>query len=473
MAKPSTTHVIEIETGIGEPAFIPLALDRTIEPLSLGRKGMWRIESAGVLDVHAFVYFDGEALFLQSADVTTPARVDGHEVGNAWAELRAPCVIELGDARLRFRSLLADSDDASTEAVVRPPVAPPTARTEPLVARYATPMTFPKADRAFQPDEDSALSRGFDSTRIGPVETMAARSSARAFADPPTSPVRAAPDDATKMEGVRGPSPARANSGPAPTPRMHDAPVRATEHSMYGSQQLQSQPVHGPPSTDMSYGPQPLVPPGIYPVGPAAPPNPASGPMSDAGTDTEPEPVLSLAAKYKRIPWPKRVLIGLSPFYLAAVAYLLFDDEARDDRARVVGTDAGTKLASTTSSGARAAPAVPSSQPACPPGFVPYNIALSGQVPCVPVGTPMAVVHDAAAPVPAPAPSASSSSTAPAASIAAGAKTLERQAVDQVALGNYAAAAAAYEQLHQQTPNNRAYAEAARILRAKADAGSP
>ena len=52
-------------------------------------------------------------------------------------------------------------------------------------------------------------------------------------------------------------------------------------------------------------------------------------------------------------------------------------------------------------------------------------------------------------------------------------RTLERQAVDYVAIGNYTAAAQIYEQLHQQNPKNAVYAEAARILHAKADAGVP
>jgi hypothetical protein len=55
----------------------------------------------------------------------------------------------------------------------------------------------------------------------------------------------------------------------------------------------------------------------------------------------------------------------------------------------------------------------------------------------------------------------------------AGAKTLERQAVDYVASGDTAKAAAAYEELVRRDPNNKIYAEAARILRAKLDGGVP
>ena len=57
--------------------------------------------------------------------------------------------------------------------------------------------------------------------------------------------------------------------------------------------------------------------------------------------------------------------------------------------------------------------------------------------------------------------------------LAAGTKTLERQAVDLVAAGEMAKAAAAYEELVRRDPNNKVYAEAARILRSKLDAGTP
>ena len=58
------------------------------------------------------------------------------------------------------------------------------------------------------------------------------------------------------------------------------------------------------------------------------------------------------------------------------------------------------------------------------------------------------------------------------AALPAGVKTLERQAVDYVAAGDTAKAAAAYEELVRRDPNNKVYAEAARILRAKLDAGA-
>src|SRR5688500_131780 len=202
MAKPATTHVIEIESGIGEPAFIPLTLGQELQPISVGKKGMWRVEGARVLDVHAFVYFDGNALFLQSADESSAALVDGYRVGKAWTELHAPCRIEVGAARLRFRSLIGDAANAATVAADAPPVkappggpgggggggptpgtipgghsapppraAPPPAR--PAAGAPPEPMTFPKPERPFAPGA-LAAQQDDESTRIAPLESTGA-----------------------------------------------------------------------------------------------------------------------------------------------------------------------------------------------------------------------------------------------------------------------------------------------------------
>ena len=118
MAGNATTHVIEIEKGVGEPTFIPLSLGSELAPISVGRRGMWRIEGAKILDVHAFVYFDGKALFLQSADGSQPALAEGQSVSSQWTELRAPCRIEIGSARLHYRSLMEDAEQDDGAATV-------------------------------------------------------------------------------------------------------------------------------------------------------------------------------------------------------------------------------------------------------------------------------------------------------------------------------------------------------------------
>src|SRR5690606_30639942 len=101
---------------------------------------------------HAFVYFDGTSLFLQSADETSSASVDGYKVGKAWTELHAPCKIEIGAARLRYRSLLPDaaaqqagrprSDTSGAGAAPRPPAAAAPPPAAPPSA--PEPVSFPK-----------------------------------------------------------------------------------------------------------------------------------------------------------------------------------------------------------------------------------------------------------------------------------------------------------------------------------------
>jgi TolA-binding protein len=90
-------------------------------------------------------------------------------------------------------------------------------------------------------------------------------------------------------------------------------------------------------------------------------------------------------------------------------------------------------------------------------------------IPCVPGGAPApGTPTTPTTPAPTtPAPAADPSAAALAT------RTLERQAVDFVAASDYAHAAAVYELLQQQNPSNRVYAEAARILHNKADAGLP
>jgi hypothetical protein len=157
----------------------------------------------------------------------------------------------------------------------------------------------------------------------------------------------------------------------------------------------------------------------------------------------------------------------------------LFDDDEPPPPDPVVAT-------------ADAAPPTPATAPTvpinCPAGFVPYTIPVNGQIPCVPLGTPMPPPstqpvpqpgpapgpQPAPQPGPQPAPPTGPSSSPVAVAPPTGPKTLERQAVDAVAVNDYARAAAIYETLlAQSNPKNPVYAEAARILRQKADAGAP
>jgi hypothetical protein len=528
MAKPSTTHVIEIESGIGEPGFIPLTLGQELQPLSLGKKGMWRIESPRVLDVHAFVYFDGNSLFLQSADETAAAVVEGFKVGKGWTELHAPCRIEIGQARLRFRSLLAEADeqptmlevdDNETTALGRAPVAPPPGFAATLDDRRrgsgapaqpsrpapgmsappppvsSGPMTFAKADRPFRPGE--FVTSDDESTRFAPLEATGAN---RAMARPSAGRL---PDEEA-MRGMTGAMPVVHHSQGDPYGMMPNMPpgmqgpppgMQGAPLGMHGAPgPYPGGPVHpggpggggypppgGGPGYPYGYPPN-AMPPGMAP---GSGPSMIPGGYGSPALQTAPVPAQpggdSLAEKWNALPRSTRIALAASPLFLASAFYLLTDDPEPAPKRPVAAADAGaatgSDAAAAQSATATAQPPPsgwPAGVPFPPPGWpagVPYPYA----APSAAASVPAAPIADAA-PTPAPATSAPSSSAAPVPTppprpASSKEKTLERQAVDLVAEGDYAKAADLYRKLVAEDPTNPAYSEALRILQARLDGG--
>lgn len=582
MAKPATTHVIEIESGIGEPAFIPLTLGQELQPISVGKKGMWKVEGARVLDVHAFVYFDGNALFLQSADESSAALVDGYRVGKAWTELHAPCRIEVGAARLRFRSLIGDAANAATVAADAPPVkappggpgtggpgptpgtipgghgappgqhgAPPP-REPPRPAAGAPPeqpMTFPKPQRPFAPGALAAQNDD-ESTRIAPLESTGASRSISAVPREPPRPAAGRPaeeDLSTRPEAARAAKPPTGQvqavgSGPYPAqpapmvqgvmavgsmpPGMQMQPGQPMQPGMQPGMQQGMQPGMQPgmpmPSGSMApgmppaggygypqqpgpYGQPGYGPPGQMPAGSGAygaapsgsmqagPGGPSMAPGGYGAPPPQPEQKseggLTPMSEVMKDPRQRVKLLAVGIILMGGVYLLLLDDDPPPPPPKKVAVDGGLEGGVTTASGTVPQPAAP-----CPPGFQAYGEVRAGQpITCVPVpsssggssggsssGDPTGgtassggavAVGDASGGQPA-------SSGGPVAQADAGKpkgtsqKTLERQAVDYVALGEYQKAIGIYEQLQRQFPDNQVYSEALRILRQKLDAGA-
>ncbi len=525
MAKPSTTHVIEIDTGIGEPAFIPLTLGQELQPISVGKKGMWRIESPRVMDVHAFVYFDGSSLFLQSADEAAAATVDGYKIGKAWTELHAPCKIEIGTARLRYRSLLPDGDSAATVVRTSPPVqAPRPVNTAEMRALPqppppdAPPLTFPKADRPFRPGEFSAPVDD-ENTRIAPVAPVEPGAGRVGTSGPHVRPAAGRPPDdgdlSTRPEAAQAPRGATGAMQAVQQPQMQ-SPMHAQQSGPYapigagpmqGATMQQSMPpgmggASMPPGMGASMPPmggappgypgpmfpsasypqyppnagtsgsysQPMAPPG----GPSLPPGGFGSMTPQAGSAPKPQnPIEEFAAKWKEMSVPKRVAYVLLPIAMILATVTLFtdDDAPAPARGQRPAADAGATVASVP-------PVVTTTPPVQQPP--PANTWPKG-VPCPPPNwppnVPLPCVRDTSSPPP-PADSGTTSPPERPSKKDAGApppppsvKTLERQAVDAVAAGNKEQAAQLYEELARRDPNNRVYAEAARILRQKLDAG--
>jgi len=254
-----------------------------------------------------------------------------------------------------------------------------------------------------------------------------------------------------------------------------------------------------PPHTPMQQGfdpnqPPPYGPPGgqDYPngsgaygaMGPNGPGAPLQGAMGTGGYGTVPQGMpqqqqplappangtQALVEKLKQNSIPK-IVAGLL-FIIGGILYLAEDDDPPPKRKPVASLDGGKGTPVTAGSGASSAPLVtppvmppwPAGVP-CPPPNWPPNTPL----PCVPNGIATA------SPDPPPAPpqptGGKPNKDAGGPTTTGGTKSLERQAVDFVAAGDTARAAAAYEELVKREPNNKVYAEAARILRAKLDAG--
>lgn len=541
MANPTTTHVIEIETGIGEPAFIPLSMGHELQPISVGRKGMWRVESARVLDVHAFVYFDGTSLFLQSADEQNPASVDGYRVGKAWTELHAPCKIEVGAALLRYRSLVADADNQPTMMAPSPPVqappggpggpprpgasmppgAPPPAGGAPRMQTSQRPMSqvpapapsnppvaFPKAERPFKPGEFSSSPDLDESTRIAPLDATGAGRAVSGAHPRPAAGRPAGDDPATRAESayvVHG----AAGSSPMMMPGGPQGSGQYGAMGMQGSMPpgaMQQQPGMGYPPQQQGYaahggysgasGAYNAMQPGMQMPGqqgmpqggPSMPPG-GYGSMTPQGGMQQPgapmTPMQELVAKLKANSIPK-IIAGVL-FVIGGILYLAEDEEPAVqpkkkisatldggvDGGRAAASGSGTATSANTAPTAppvmtppTAAPEWPAGVP-CPPPNWPPNTPL----PC----TPNAAGAQAEKPTGGKEPSGGKANEPrdAGAPLPAGTKTLERQAVDHVAAGETAKAAAAYEELVRRDPSNPVYPEAARILRAKLDAGAP
>src|SRR5215471_15441007 len=106
-------YVIEVEAGIGEPPYIAFARGTVLNPMSVGRRGMWRIDADDVLDVHAYIYYDGRVLFVQSADDEMPLVANGRTIPHSWTNAPIPCEITMGRARLRVREQYTELDSLS------------------------------------------------------------------------------------------------------------------------------------------------------------------------------------------------------------------------------------------------------------------------------------------------------------------------------------------------------------------------
>ena len=119
MTKEQQEHLIEVRAGEGQPAVMRARPGEEIGPISVGSGGAWRLAAEGVADKHAYLFFDGQHLFLQSVSLDNPARIGGRPVSLDWTQVDAPCEISFGAAKLWFGTY---EDEVELGATVDKPI---------------------------------------------------------------------------------------------------------------------------------------------------------------------------------------------------------------------------------------------------------------------------------------------------------------------------------------------------------------
>jgi hypothetical protein len=489
------SFVIEIKEGSGEPGFVELRPGVELSPLGVGAEGSWRVRGAGVLGVHLYLYFDGRALFAQSADRTNHAIINGRPVGNSWTTVIAPSTIALGSVRLFFRSNLEDDDRESDRTIAQAPPSdaisddeqdrtiavgmPPAAMPPPAVAvRTSAPRPFGPGAFAARADESTRFAPmphddgpDSESTRIVPlmesppvltdtpeIGTMAMRlgspqqrgapgpvrpaAGVRPLEQRPTSPdlarQRAAADAQGQNTTILQQPPVRLQAGPPPVPPF------APEPGGYGGSGG-SYPEPAPPAPPVPVEPEATAPPGLLNVPP--PPEPQAAPAAAGG------------GWWAGAPFSRKVLYILMLPALGAAFWIIFagapqpqSPPPKKNASADAGASASTGGTSTSSTpgGGTTAPPPPSVPPPPPtnPTSPPPPPPLPNTTRVPPPPVPPRGLGDAGA-----------------------SDRRERMAADDVATGQFDLAAQLYDQLAQEHPENPAFAEAARILRQRLDAG--
>jgi hypothetical protein len=419
------TYRIEIRAGKASPLSYELRPGEPLAPLSVGTQGGWHVEAPGVHSVHLYVYFDGKTLFLQSPPVPDPPTVDGAPIAPEWAPLSPPARISFGRATIVFEAVAEEGGFAESDRTMAQ--APPS-------DMHPDTLPPPPPPRPFKPGAFSAPAEDGDSTRLAPLEEVRALGG---------------DVDATRVE------PLDAAGGPlAP----HVDIVRPAAGAPWRPQHAVATPSPAP-----GLARPPGAPPGPFAASPLQWGQPGPG-TADAGAP--PSGLLNMPPPSFKLPdapetfgqrakreWAatsplRRALYMALPFGLGLAVWLLFSPEPEPPPGRPpprasASASATPPVASATASAPSPAP-VPCAWPPIEPSAVPRP--------------------------PVPAPSASAQAVGDA---GANSDRRERQAADFVAQHAYDQAIRIYDQLAVERPQNPAFREAARILRAKIQTGTP
>jgi hypothetical protein len=466
---------IELQAGSSDRASVCLRAGQPIEPLSLGTSGFWRIMAAGVSPVHAFVFFDGDSVFVASGDPNNPAVAAGALVGPEWTELLPPCEIRLGHAMLLLRSAgepvgygaerPADMDFGDNEYS--------TSRVD--GRELAAEHRRRKPDISFARDDEEPTRMAEPSQPVAPIAQRKSRRKPRIKVPSVEEATRFNPiNEAPGNERPEAPTVPQFPVVQQPSPMT--APYQVQQGMMQQPPMLGfvppgvggAQPMGGPqPMTHAMAptqpGPFPAVGPhlaqqhngpGMMPMQPGAAgmqgaqapiynPNAATTP----GTASKHGPLDRAKDMWKQASVPQKAILCLLPVAFVAVLVMFGDEESEASAPKPRPQPSAVVSASSS-----APEPVPTASAAPPPEDT-----------AAPVPTPEPV---AAVDKPAPQPG-SDKGPSPTTGKGAPPRSLERQAADAVAAGSHAEAVKLYEQLAAQNPESPVYKEAVRILRLK------
>jgi hypothetical protein len=228
MTKEQAEHLIEVRAGEGQPAVMRARPGEEIGPISVGTGGAWRLSAEGVADKHAYLFFDGQHLFLQSVSLDTPALIDGRPVSLDWTQIEPPCEISFGAAKLWYGSY---EDQVKLGDTVDKPI-----------EKKREMMNVASLAEDDDGSEDGAV------TELAPIEQRIKRGV------PMAPPIPAAGS--------------RPYMGPGPGPAAGAPPNRAPAMAGSGSVAPATRPLASPP------GPPPMGPPGSIPAAPPLGPYP-------------------------------------------------------------------------------------------------------------------------------------------------------------------------------------------------------
>ena len=471
----SDQPVLELKSGEPRDAF------------GIGLEGEWRVRGPGINAVDAYLYWDGETLFVSSAEGSR-VTVRGEVVPTEWQPIEVPSNVRFAAVKLAVRKAGRRS---KTKAAAEKKKSAPKAELEPP-AKHRAAQRAPVDDgmpEELPDDEKTRVKKDEPAPAPAPTaKAKPARPQGAMFSKPSehTERTRLAPmedklaappdDERTAFQPLAVPStgsPVPSRDEALPSTRRADEPLKAARAPT-------PRPAAGVPSSPPS-SKKPKKAPGLAP-GPARPSKPDAEPASKpaepktVGTDdatlppsrradvmagASPPAEAPVAAPPKKkagggvgaalkkgwaeASFPQKVILILLPFAFVSV-FFVFTDEP--PAAPVEPAGSATR---TAPSGA------PSSAPVAPVEPAAPLAADAGEA----SEPPPAATEQ---PTPAPAP------PAPAAK---GAVSTERRAADAVAAGAYAEAIEHYEALSKEHPKKEAYQRAAEILRRKTARGAP